>query len=285
MGNALGVPDRGGSNGPSGEQKLGRGPPGVLRSAGLRCYDDAMRHLLLSLVLLGSCESPSPKAPEPRPGELLIFTRTAGYRHPSVDPGSICVAELGRELGLESTRTEDPADFNDETLNRFACVVFLNTTNDVLEANGEAAFERYIQAGGGFLGIHAATDTEYDWPWYTGLVGAQFVNHPKIQSAKLTRLDGEFPATEFLPETWERTDEWYNFKAISKDIHVLLNLEESSYEGGTNGEEHPAAWYHEYDGGRAFYTAGGHTNESYSEPLFRRNLLEGLRWAANLPAQ
>ena len=117
----------------------------------MRCYDDAMRHLLLSLVLLGSCESPSPKAPEPRPGELLIFTRTADYRHPSVDPGSICVAELGRELGLESTRTEDPADFNDENLKRFACVVFLNTTNDVLEANGEAAFERYIQAGGGVV--------------------------------------------------------------------------------------------------------------------------------------
>lgn len=128
------------------------------------------------------------------------------------------------------------------------------------------------------MGIHAAADTEFDWPWYGRLVGGYFVDHPEIQQAKIRLVDGDHPATAHLPELWTRTDEWYNYKDFNPNVHVLLNLEESSYKGGSNGENHPIAWYHEFEGGRAFYTGLGHTEESYDEPAFRQHLLGGLQW-------
>jgi type 1 glutamine amidotransferase len=240
----------------------------------------ALPFACLAIVSCGDKTSASPKDAEPlvqSATELLIFTRTAGFEHSSIPTGVICVAELAQELGLTATETKDPADFTDANLERFAAVVFLSTTGDVLDPAGQSAFERYIQSGGAYLGIHAATDTEYEWPWYTGLSGAQFASHPKIQEAHLVPTKNSFPATAFLPTPWVRTDEWYNFKAISPDIMPVLMLDESSYEGGTNGA-HPAAWYQTYDGGRAFYTAGGHTEGSYGEPLFRRHLKEALAW-------
>lgn len=237
---------------------------------------------LASLTLVGCAEKPEPVSLDPAPTvksatELLIFTRTAGYNHPSIPTGVACVTDLALELGLTATETKDPTDFTDENLDRFAAVVFLSTTGDVLDPAGQSAFERYIRSGGAYFGIHAATDTEYEWPWYTGLAGAQFASHPQIQEAQLVRTNDEFRATAFLPSPWVRTDEWYNFKEISSDIMPVLMLDESSYEGGTNGT-HPAAWYQTYDGGRAFYTAGGHTPESFAEPLFRRHLKEALAW-------
>jgi type 1 glutamine amidotransferase len=252
--------------------------------------------LLTASLALAACSSaPEPtgpadqpdqaEAPAPTRDEVLIYSRTAGFRHGSIPTGIACVEELATELGLTPRATEDPAAFTDAGLADVAVVVFLSTTGDVLDEAGQAAFERYVQGGGGYLGVHAATDTEYDWPWYTGLAGGQFASHPRIQPAALVRV-GEHPAVDFLPDPWQRTDEWYNFKELSSATTTLLNLDESSYEGGANGAVHPAAWYHEYDGGRAFYTAGGHTAESFGEPLFRRHLLEGLRWSAGLtPAE
>ena len=146
-------------------------------------------------------------------------------------------------------------------------MVFLCTTGDVLNPNQETAFERYIQAGGGYAGVHSATDTEYGWHWYGGLSGAYFNGHPEQQQeATLQIKTHDHPATKNLPDEWKRKDEWYNFKEMNPKVTVLLNIDENSYQGGTNGANHPVAWYHEYDGGRAFYTALGHTNESYSEP-------------------
>lgn len=129
------------------------------------------------------------------------------------------------------------------------------------------------------MGVHAATDTEYEWPWYGKLVGAYFTNHPKVQKAIIKVTDKKHPSTKLLPDVWEHTDEWYNFKDINPDMKVLAWLDEKSYEGGTNGNEHPIAWYHEYDGGRAFYTGLGHTEESYSDPLFLKHLLGGIQYA------
>jgi type 1 glutamine amidotransferase len=235
------------------------------------------KSLLLGCTLLGAFSS---CAGTPPPSEILIFTKTAGYRHGSIPTGIQCMQELAGDLKMTASATEDAADFTDENLKRFAAVVFLSTTQDVLDERAQGAFERYIQAGGGYMGVHAATDTEYDWAWYTGLAGAQFMSHPKVQQATVVRTDADFRATEFLPERWDRTDEWYNFQVISPDVTTVLVLDEASYEGGENGAFHPEAWYHEYDGGRAFYTGGGHTKQSFGEPLFRRHLKEGLAWAA-----
>nr|WP_236634453.1 ThuA domain-containing protein [Pedobacter antarcticus] len=157
--------------------------------------------------------------------------------------------------------------------------MFLNTTGDVLNDVQQQAFEQYIKAGGGYVGVHAATDTEYEWPWYGKLVGAYFVKHPEQQVASLVVKDRKSAATAHLPATWSRKDEWYNFKNINPDIKVLIELDEKSYKGGSNGAFHPIAWYHDYDGGRAFYTGLGHVDESYTDPLFLKHLLGGIQYA------
>jgi glucose/arabinose dehydrogenase/cytochrome c551/c552 len=186
---------------------------------------------------------------------------------------------LGNENGFAVDTTSDASWFQDDSLKKYSAVVFLNTTGNLLNNYQEADFERYIQSGGGFAGVHAASDAEYDWGWYGRLVGGYFNGHPEPQEATLHIVDSTHPSTRFLPATWKRTDEWYNFKKLNKDVHVLLTIDEKSYQGGKNGENHPMAWYHEYDGGRAWYTELGHTDESYTDSLYLKHLLGGILYA------
>lgn len=230
--------------------------------------------LILAFILF-SCNTQKEKG-KPK---ILVFSKTAGYRHSAIEAGKIAISKMGVESGFQLDTTEDSEKFLEDNLKKYAAVIFLNTTGDVLNYKQEAAFERYIQAGGGFVGIHSATDTEYDWIWYAKLVGANFESHPKIQSAKINVTNKEHPSTKHLPDTWERTDEWYNFKNLNKDVTVLAKIDETSYVGGKNGEDHPMAWYHEYDGGRSFYTALGHTEESYSDSTFLKHILGGIQYA------
>lgn len=227
----------------------------------------------LSLLFASSCGRRSGR---PR---ILVFSKTSGFVHKAIPVGVGALQKLGREQGFLVDTTTNSAWFTKDSLDKYAAVVFLNTTGDVLNNRQEAAFEQYIQAGGGFVGIHSATDTEYDWRWYGRLVGAYFGDHPEIQQATLLVIDSNHAATKGLPGQWQRTDEWYNFKWIHKDIHPLLTIDEGTYRGGRNGKQHPVAWYHEYDGGRAFYTALGHTEESYSDPRFLNHLVGGIRYA------
>lgn len=229
--------------------------------------------LALTIVFIGtSCKQQAP----PR---ILVFSKTAKFRHSAIKEGKTAIMKLGMENGFQVDTTENADYFEEATLQKYAAVIFLNTTGDVLDYPQQAHFERYIQAGGGFLGVHAATDTEYDWKWYNNLVGAYFKGHPKIQTATLNCLDHTHPSTSFLADTWVKKDEWYNFKSINPDMNVLLTIDETSYEGGTNGASHPMAWYHDYDGGRAFYTGLGHTKETYQEPQFLQHLLGGIQYA------
>ena len=219
-----------------------------------------------------------------RPQRILVFTKTAGYRHESIEPALAILRKLGRDEKFEIFHTEDADKFTDNYLKTFSAVVFLSTTGDVLNNAQQVAFERYIQSGGGFVGVHAAADTEYDWPWYGKLVGGYFESHPNdpnVRDAVIDVLVTDHPSTEHLGKKtrWERTDEWYNYKNLNAATTKLLNLDETSYEGGTNGDEHPIAWYHEYDGGRAFYTGSGHTVETYQDKDFQRHLIGGIRWA------
>ncbi|MGB5819951.1 MAG: ThuA domain-containing protein [Saonia sp.] len=213
--------------------------------------------------------------------QILVFTKTVGFRHKSIEKGVATLQELGATHDFEITHTEDSLQFNNTNLKKYKLVIFLSTTLNVLGEEQEKAFEDYIKSGGSFMGIHAATDTEYDWPWYGQLVGAYFKGHPNnpnIREAKISVLDKDHPSTVHLQDTWVRRDEWYNYKSINPNINVLLNLDEGSYEGGTNGANHPIAWYHEYDGGRSFYTGGGHTKKSFDDPYFRMHLLGGIMY-------
>lgn len=211
--------------------------------------------------------------------KLLVFSKTAGHRHDSIKAGRQALIDMGKGNGFQVEATEDAEMFSLENLQQYSAVVFLNTTGDVLNQAQQTAFERYIQSGGGFVGVHAATDTEYEWPWYGLLVGAYFAGHPPVQEATLRVINKQHSSTSSLGESWQKTDEWYNFKSINPDARVLIEIDEATYKGGTNGDSHPISWYHDYDGGRAFYTAMGHAKKTYKDRVFLGHLLGGIAYA------
>lgn len=234
----------------------------------------------LGLLLMGCGKKTVPAPVVPAKPAVLVFYKTTGYYHPSIAVGRLALLQLGRDNNFRVDTTSSAARFRLDTLRKYQAVVFLSTTQDVLNDEQQTAFEQYIRLGRGFVGIHAATDTEYSWPWYNGLVGAYFNGHPAVQQATLQVVDAAHPATSFLPARWVRTDEWYNFRNLAPDLRVLATIDESSYAGGSHGPgSHPIAWCHPYGGGRAFYTAGGHTDDSFREPLFLQHLLGGIKYA------
>ncbi len=214
------------------------------------------------------------------PSQILVFSKTAGFRHDSIPAG---VAALRALPGFQVTATEDAAAFTTRNLAKYDAVVFLSTTGDVLNDSQQKAFERYIGRGGGFAGIHAAADTEYEWPFYGRLVGAYFRQHPAIQEADVVLEDRAHAATAHLPQRWHRTDEWYDYRTNPRTTaHILATLDESTYTGGVMGADHPHAWCKTLGPGRSFYTGGGHTAESYSDPAFLAHLRGGIEYAAGL---
>ena len=212
---------------------------------------------------------------------VLVFSKTTAFRHDSIPQGIAAIRDLAADHDFAVDSTEDAARFTDAELRRYRVVVFLSTTGEILDSGQKAAFERFIRSGGGFVGIHSGSDTEYRWAWYGRLAGAYFASHPEIQRATVRIEDPDQVSTKDLPRSWERTDEWYNFRSNPRgNLHVLAVLDESTYSGGKMGADHPIAWCQQIDGGRSWYTAMGHTSESYAEPLFRLHLLGGIETAA-----
>jgi len=235
--------------------------------------------MLLSVLGPGEMQSAEPDSAF----SVLVFSKTAGFRHDSIPAGIDAVRAIGERNRFHIDAGEDASAFTDGNLSRYRAVIFLNTTGEVLEADQRAAFERFIRRGGGFVGIHAASDTGYQWPWYGGLVGTYFQRHPAIQPATLTVVDPSHASTRHLPISWKRTDEWYDFRHdLDAHVTVLIRIDETTYRGGRMGAHHPIAWYHKYDGGRAWYTAIGHTIESYREQLVLEHLAGGILWAAGV---
>lgn len=235
-----------------------------------------------ALVVLAFGSSP-PAGAADAPYDVLVFSKTAGFRHDSIPQGIQLIRELGSANSFTVTATEDANAFNTTNLAQYEAVVFLNTTGDVLNATQQSAFESYIRGGGGYTGIHSAADTEHDWPFYGELVGAYFSSHPAIQQATERVESRAHAATAHLGQSWVRTDEWYNFRTNPRGkVRVLATLDESSYAGGDMGD-HPISWCHVVDGGgRSWYTALGHTEASYGEALFREHLLGGILSAAGV---
>ena len=209
------------------------------------------------------------KTPPPVPPKVLLFTRAAGTVHSSIPAGIAAIVKLGKANHFLVDTASDASKINEDNLSKYAAVIFLQTTGDILNNYQEADLQRYMQAGGNFVGIHAAADAEYDWLWYGRLVGAYWESASPVQDAILKVVDKNHPATRGLPEAWNRKDEWVNFKKVTPGIHVLINTDDS----------HPLAWYHNFENGRAFYTNLGHTEESYSEPAFLKHLLGGIQYA------
>ncbi|HEY4110291.1 ThuA domain-containing protein [Puia sp.] len=210
---------------------------------------------------------------------VLIFCKTNGYHHASISTGIAAITKLGQENGFAVDSTTDSTRFREKNLKKYKTLIFLSPTGTVFGPEEEKALQAYIHQGGGFVGIHAAADCEYNWQWYGDLVGGYFKSHPRPQEAKFIIVDKDHPATQGLPNPWTHFDELYNYKYYAPDIKVLIKIDETSYSGGENGENHPMAWYHPFEGGRSFYTALGHTDEAWSDPMFLHHVLGGIQYA------
>ena len=219
--------------------------------------------------------------------KVLVFSKTAAYHHKSIAAGNVAIQKLGIENNFGLDTTTDSLKFNTANLKQYAAIIFLSPTglsSQLFTEEEKTAFMQYIKHGGGYVGIHAASDCCYDWQWYGNLCGAYFRAHPAQQLATLRVIDSTNISTKHLPRQWKRKDEWYNFKWMADDLHVLIKIDEKSYDAGPAkmGNNHPMAWYHHFDGGRAFYTALGHTEESYTDPLYLQHILGGIKFAMGL---
>ena len=229
-------------------------------------------------------------AAHPPQFKVLLFTKTDGWHHESQKEAVPAIEALGKKHHFTVDWHEDASRINDEELKQYDVIMFLLTTGDILNEEQQAAMERFVQAGKGFVGVHSASDTEYDWQWYTKMVGRLFHAHPRIQTAKLKVLDRNFPGLERMPDEFLWTEEWYEFgEEKIKGLNYILSVDEKSYDPAADtgspdsdgmGKFHPFAWYHEYDGGRAFYSGLGHLGPSYTDELFMAHLYGGIYWAA-----
>jgi uncharacterized protein len=244
-----------------------------------------MKRILAMLLTVGGLSAYA------GPMNVLVFSRTTGFRHDSIPAGITCLKAMAERNGWGITCTEDPAIFSDAALAGFDVTVWLMTTGDVLDAAQQEAFARFIRSDKGFVGVHSATITETDWPWFVDLVGAKFVGHPPTQKGRLVIEDRDHPSIPAaMPNPWAREDEWYSFDRNPRGkVRVLASIDESSYNVDDNQwfpgvkqrmGDHPLVWCHEYDGGRAFQTALGHTVESYADPIFVAHVEGAIRWAA-----
>lgn len=236
---------------------------------------------MLSVALAVSCITADQTAKPSSPiRSILTLTKTAGFRHDSIPLGRQAILDIAIQRGWTVTFTEDAAQIDGKKLKNYDAVIFLSTTGTILDKNEEKALIGFIHGGGGFVGIHAAADCEYNWPWYQKLVGAWFKHHPAQQEAVVKIEDTTDSATQHLPNPWKRFDEWYDYRTDPREnVHVLASLDQSSYKGSEMGADHPIMWRHEFEGGRSWYTGMGHTKESYSDPLFLKMIGEGIEWA------
>ena len=247
-----------------------------VKSAPTRAFLVLPALVLLTIMLGTGCSND--------PDRVLVFSHTESFRHQHIPTGKGVLQTLGAELGIEVDTTENPLDFNDENLANYDAVVFLSTTGNVLPYDQQVAFQRYIQSGGAYMGIHAASDTEYNWPWYGQLVGGYFTDHPAPQEATLDVLTTEHPVTSHLPERWTRFDEWYNIRFVNPDITPLISIDETTYDPGNDiseGDSHPLVWYHHFDGGRSLYIQPGHVMEAWTEPAYLDLLSAGMAWVVS----
>lgn len=212
---------------------------------------------------------------------VLVFTKTAGYRHSSIPKGVSTIKALLNDAHIDMLHTEDVRYFSQDSLSRFDAIIFLSTSGDLFSEDQKKSFQDYIRSGKGYVGIHAASTTEYNWPWYGQLVGGYFSVHPEVQEAEIEVLNRNHSATRHMQDKWFHRDEWYDFKDVKHGLNILMTVNEESYKGGKMGKFHPIAWFQEFDGGRSFYTALGHTDESYDEDNFQKHILGGLFWVLN----
>ncbi len=209
---------------------------------------------------------------------VLVITETKGWVHDSIESGLKLIQNIGNKNNFNVYHSDNSSVITYKNLKEIKTIIFLNTTEEILTDVEQKVMESFIKSGKGFVGVHAAADTEYNWQWYGKLVGAYYRNHPEVMNGKILTINHKI--TNHLDSEWEIEDEWYNFDYVNYDINILLHLDEDSYIGGEHPDYHPITWYHEYDGGRSFYTGLGHTKEVYDDERFIKLLEKGILYAS-----
>lgn len=250
----------------------------------MKIYKGILTFLLLQVILFTTIDAQSKQF------KALLITTTRGWHHEALHTGVLAIKEMGVKNFFDVVLWEDPNGFTDEYVKQFQVIIFLHTTGDIFDSAQQKVMERFIQSGKGYVGIHSASDTEYGWDWYNKLVGRMFYIHPSIQTAKLKIKDASFPGLQGFANDKLWTEEWYEFGPEKvKDLNYILAVDETTYnpkadwgtkKGEGMGQFHPLAWYHNYDGGRSFYTALGHLPTNISDPAFLNHLYAGIFWAA-----
>jgi hypothetical protein len=240
---------------------------------------------LLTLLIVALVGPASAAPPAPQKPAILIFSGTTGYRHDSIPSGIQALRMIAARRGLAVVASEDPAVFSTNSLNRFRAIILLSSTTDPKNPSSEwlvgdrrTALQQFVRSGGGVLAIHAAADSHYNWPWYARLIGGRFERHPEgTPTGRITVVAPTDPATRGLARSLSRTDEWYYFQDYDPVSKVLVTLDPTSI-GEKDANPNPVAWTRQINEGRIFYTAMGHTRESYSDPWFLAHISNGLDW-------
>jgi type 1 glutamine amidotransferase len=227
-----------------------------------------------------------------RGARVFVYTRNGeGYVHDNIASSVAAIRRLGEAHGFTVESGDDPTAFTPANLARFDALVFANTNNEAFDSDDQReALQAYVRAGGGFVGIHSASGSERDWPWYSALVGGNFERHAPQQDFTVEVVDASHPSTAFLPRRWEiASDECYYHDELNPGIRVLLAADLStvddpdgdSFPGTLFADRYPVAWYQAFDGGRQFFTALGHRPDQYGDPAFLRHILGGIQWVVN----
>ena len=249
-----------------------------------------MKKLFITIIAFSiltlTCWSQDDKPAFEKPINVMVFSKTVGYRHESISSGLKMLYDQSKKQNWVITATEDAGLFTDEFLSKFNVIVFLNPTGDAIDEAGQAAFEKFMNKGKGFVGIHAAADCEYDWDYYDKLLGAHFKTHPAQQKATVVFENLDHPAMSPFKgmKSYTTYDEWYTFKANPRpNVNVLANLDESSIKKFDNDNfrmgDHPIIWWQEKNGVRSFYTGFGHTHEAFQDKLIIEHITNAINWA------
>lgn len=241
-----------------------------------------------SLVVHGNSNFAEQPNPDPKKPHILIYTKNGeGYVHNNISSSIKALKKLLDENNMTYLASEDPALFTSNNLEKFDLLIFSNTNNEAFDTDLQrVAFQKYIQNGGGFVGIHSASGSERDWPWFWAMLGGKFFRHSSFQTFNVVKIDPDHPSATPVPNYWQREDESYYLKELNPDIHIILATDLTSitddkldeYPGNTFGKYFPVTWHHHFDGGHQWYTSLGHSVEHYEDPVFMNHILGGIQW-------
>lgn len=224
---------------------------------------------------------------------VLVYTKNGqGYVHDNIAAAVASIKELAVANKFKVDVSDDPAVFNEPNLKKYKLLIFTSTNNDVFDTDSQrVAFRRYIEAGGGFVGIHSVTGTERNWKWFKMMIGETFSWHAKFQKFSIKNIDPSHPSVKDVPAVWEREDECYFGKELYPGMKVLMVHQLSSLQtgeadliqknAGSFADYYPAVWYQHFEGGNIWITTLGHSKESYQDPVYKNHLLQGIKYIAS----